>query len=160
MDPLLPPVSEQAKHEPRGWGASLVGAIKKLVKDVNQDMDDFDAVVGELVKGRSAMAFDKAFLRLNHRTCAEWRQFVQERGGPKSLSECQKDIILLNNPAIRGLFESAVVEEDLFWQLWQFHCYLQDKRLQRNPARLEQRSLIANMAQPNGDAGKEWSSWD
>lgn len=105
---------------------SLLGFVKKVIQDVNQDMNVLDYTINTLLFGHS---FDLLFLEHDHSPTMEWRKFHSQN---KPLPLSMREAMLSNDPKLAALYaharqKSFMGKEEEFWEKWQFYRFLQEQ---------------------------------
>lgn len=117
--------SNQSGNE---WMTFIAGKAKQLAESISKDMRDFDSTFNILLFG--TIELDRSFLEQDLTKSAEWNNFVTLKG-LRSVPETIKQSLLGNNEKLSVLHESCVpkvIDEEGFWNRWQFFCYLRDQQ--------------------------------
>lgn len=153
-EPLLININNNEESEPSktitndSKNFNLKNYLKNFVEKINNDMEAFDYSFNTLFFGHQ---FDKLFLHHDHSSSQEWKKFIQQR---RTLSAVAREAILSNDQATASMYCLAKIEgfdEKLFWEKWQFYCFLKDQTSQRklntqrkNNSSASSTSLISN----------------
>ena len=109
------------------WVSFITDKAKHLADGISKDMRDFDAAVNNLLFREKGM--DYSFLEQNHTNSAEWNYFVSVKG-LRPVPDPIKQSLLSKNDKLSALYKSCVpkvINEEDFWNKWQFYCFLRDQ---------------------------------
>lgn len=142
-------------NKPNRIFSLLTERAKKIAKDISNDMKDFDAAVNNLLFG---VEFDRIFVEQpDYKKILEWKKFIEMKKDPlKPLPSSIRHSVLENDKqvnAVYGLCVPDVIDEEVFWEKWQFYCFLRD-----------QKSMKKQISVKNGESKElldvEWEEWD
>ena len=108
----------------------LLGFVKKVINNVNEDMDSIDYTINTLLFGHQ---FDLLFIEHDHSQTLEWQKFIKTANPniPNSIPKGVQEAVLRNDLGVAALYSQARtkgVGEETFWKKWQFFRFLQDQQ--------------------------------
>lgn len=140
---------------------NLLGFVKKIIDDVNEDLNAIDYTINTLLFGHH---FDLLFIEHDHSQTLEWLKFRSVCTKP--LPSVIQDAMLKNDLGIAAHYSQAKtkgISEEAFWLKWQFYTFLKDQHLQKQQ-QLKQKSESqsnANLLKTNHAVlAEELEEWD
>lgn len=119
-------------HEEKTKG--LMSLVKRVIKDVNKDMDALDYTINTLLFGHQ---FDLLFLEHDHTRTLEWQKFTSSNSASSKMGVVpvgMQEALLKNDQRIAAVYGEARargIGEETFWTKWHFYRFLKDQQQQK-----------------------------